>query len=91
MPVFYEFKISVADRDEIESSEKLDEMGIKVEPDWRDENCVVNLDKIHGFYPYNKDGDETKILFREDSMIVFCKYEDFKAIIRKHYGVYPEK
>lgn len=89
MAVFYEFKISVADKDDIKSSEKLDEMGIKVEPEWRDSLCMINLDEVEGFYPYNK--TETKVLFRNDNVIVFCKYEDLKEIFRKHYGVYPEE
>ena len=89
MPVFYEFKISVADKDDIRRSKNLEDMGVKVEPEWRDSLCVINLDTIEGFHPYNN--TETKMLFRNDSVIVFCKYEDVKEIFRKHYGVYPEQ
>lgn len=88
MPVFYEFKISVADKDEIKSSEALEDMGVKIDPDWRDSLCVINLDTVYGFHPYN--ADETKILFRDDSVAVFCKYEDVKDIFRKHYRVHPD-
>jgi hypothetical protein len=89
MPVFYEFKISVADREDIKRSDDLADMGVKSEPEWRDSLCVINLDKIEGFHPYND--DETKMLFRNDSVIVFCKYKDVKDIFQKHYGVYSEK
>lgn len=89
MAVFYEFKISVADKDDIKRSDDFADMGIESEPEWRDSLCVINLDTVYGFHPYNK--DETKILFRKDSVAVFCKYEDVKEIFRKHYGVYPEK
>lgn len=89
MPVFYEFKISVADRDDIDRSDDLEDMGIDSEPDWEDANCTIDLEKIWAFYPDSK--YQTKLFFGNEKMIVHHKYEDVKEIFRKHCGVQLEK
>ncbi len=89
MPIFYEFKISVADKDDFERSDNLKEMGIKSEPEWEDISCVINLDQVSSF---QKDEENTtKIFFNNDRLIVNCKYEDVKKVFQKYYGIYPEK
>ena len=85
MPVFYEFKISVAEREDIESSEKLEEMGITVEADWEDALCVIDLDKVWAFYPDSP--NQTKLFFGSEKMIVHHKYEEVKEIIFKKLEV----
>lgn len=82
MPVFYEFKISVADRDDIDRSDDLGNMGIDSEPDWEDANCMVDLDKVWAFYPDSK--YQTKLFFGNEKMIVHHKYEEVKEIILKN-------
>lgn len=90
MPVFYEFKLQVTDRKDFERSKDLGEMGIKSEPDWVDIDCVINLDKIENFHA--DDPGKVKVyLSSDDSVILSCSYNDLKEILRKHYGVYPEK
>ena len=88
MPIFYEFRISVADKDEFEQSENLEDMGIKSEPEWEEINCVINLDQVSSFHE-NED-NTTKVFFKNDRLIVNCRYEEVKEIFRKHYGVYPD-
>lgn len=90
MPVFYEFKLQVADRKDFERSKDLDEMGIKSDPNWVDIGCIIDLDKILSFHA--DDPGKVKIyLSSDDNMILSCSYEDLKEILRKHYGIYPEK
>ena len=90
MPVFYEFKLQAAPREDFERSKGLEDLGIKSEPSWVDIDCVINLDKIESFH--EDDPGKIKIsLSSLDSMILSCSYEDMKEILRKHCGVYPEK
>lgn len=84
MPIFYEFKIFVADKEEIDQATSI---GYNI--DWESADCVIDLDKIWGFYPDTP--DRTKLLFGDDRIIVNCKYEDIKELMKKHYGIYPEK
>lgn len=90
MPVFYEFKVQVAPSEEFKLSKDLNDMGIKSDPNWVDIDCIINLDKIESFH--EDDPGKIKIFLSSlDSMILSCGYEDLKEILRRHYGVYPEK
>jgi hypothetical protein len=90
MPVFYEFKLQATDREDFERSKDLCDLGIKSDPQWVDIDCVINLDKIESFHE-DIPGKIKIFLSSNDSMILSCNYEDLKEILRKHYGVYPEK